>query len=53
MADGYLTIQHVQHRANDVCFNDPDIVSPDVLDMHEEKYHSGHVSRITIFRWMH
>ena len=51
--DGYLTIQHIQTRINDVYFNDPDIVSPEVLEIHEARYHSHEVSRMTVFRWMH
>lgn len=51
--DGYLTIQHVQTRINDVYLNDPDIVSPEVLEMHEAHYHSREVSRMTVCRWMY
>ena len=51
--DGFLTIQHIQTRINDVYFKDQDVVSPEVLDIHEARYHSREVSRMTVFRWMY
>ena len=51
--DGYLTIIQIQQYINDVLLTDADIVSPEVLDMHEAYYHSRQVSRKTVLRWMH
>ena len=48
--DGYLTIKNY---INDVLFNDPDVVSPELLDMHEARYHSQQVSQMTVLRWIH
>ena len=44
--DGYLTIQQVQDYINNELLNDEDIVPVEILDMHEERYHSREVSRI-------
>ena len=49
--DSYLTIQQLQNHINNVLFNDPDVVSPELLDLHDARYHSRQVSRI--LRWMH
>ncbi|KAL5479605.1 hypothetical protein EMCRGX_G023152 [Ephydatia muelleri] len=51
--DGYVTIMQIQQYINDVLLTDTDIVSPEVLDMHEAYYHSRQVSRMTVLRWMH
>ena len=51
--EGYLTIQQIQSYINDVLFNDPDIVPIEVLDLHEARYHSCEVSKMTVLRWMH
>ena len=51
--DGYLTIQQLQNYINNVLFNDPDVVSPELLDLHDARYHSRQVSRMTVLRWMH
>ena len=51
--DGYVTIQQFQQHINDVLLTDEDIVSEELLDMHEAYYHSRHVSRMTVLRWMH
>ena len=32
---------------------DPDIVPPEVLDMHEDRYQSRFVSRMTVLCWVH
>lgn len=45
--DGYLTIQQVQSYINDDLLKDNDIVPAELLDMHEERYHTREVSRIT------
>ena len=51
--EGYLTIQQIQSHINDVLFQDPDIVPREVLDMHEARYQSREVSKMTVLRWMH
>ena len=51
--DGYLTIQQLQNHINNVLFNDPDVVSPELLDLHDARYHSRQVSRMTVLRWIH
>ena len=51
--DGYLTIQQVQSYINDDLLKDEDIVPTELLDMHEQRYHSREVSRITALRWVH
>ena len=51
--DGYLTIQQVQDYINNELLNDEDIVPVEILDMHEERYHSREVSRMTALRWVH
>ena len=51
--EGYLTIQQLQTYINDVLFKDPDIVPMEVLDMHEARYNSREVSKMTVLRWMH
>lgn len=51
--DGYLTIQQIQTRINDVYFNDPEIVSPEVLYMHHARYQSCLVSRMTVLCWVY
>ena len=51
--DGYLTIQQLQNHINNVLFNDPDVVSPELLDLHDARYHSRQISRMTVRRWMH
>ena len=38
--DGYLTIQQLQNYIKNVLFNDPDVVSPELLDLHDARYHS-------------
>ena len=52
-ADGYLTIHHIQSYINEVLLQDPDIVPIEVLDMHEARYHSREVSKMTVLRWVH
>lgn len=51
--DGYVTLQHIQDHINDVLLKDHDIVSPEMLDLHESRYHSRVVSKMTVLRWVH
>ena len=51
--DGFLIIQHIQDYIHEVLFTDPDIIPPELLDMHEATYHSREVSRMTVLRWVH
>eukprot|EP00731_Ephydatia_muelleri_P006417 Em0003g665a len=51
--DGYLTIQQIQQYINDELLKEEDGVPTEVLDMHEERYHSREVSRMTVLRWAH
>ena len=51
--DGYLTLQSIQNHVNDVLLKDHEVVSPEVLDLHEERYHSRAVSKMTVSRWVH
>ena len=46
-------IMQIQQFINYVLLTDTDIVSLEVLDMHEAYYHSHQVSRMTVLRWMH
>ena len=48
-----MTLQHIQDHINDVLLKDHDIVSPEVLDLHEARYHSRVVSKMTVLRWVH
>ena len=43
----------MQNYINDVLFNDPEVVSPELLDLHEARYHSHQVSQMTVLRWIH
>ena len=36
-----------------ILLTDPNIVAPEVLDMHEARYKSRQVSRMTVLRWVH
>ena len=51
--DGFLTIQHIQDYIHEVLFTDPDIIPPELLDMHEATYHLREVSIMTVLRWVH
>eukprot|EP00731_Ephydatia_muelleri_P006424 Em0003g672a len=42
--DGYLTIQQIQQYIKDELLKEEDVVPTEVLDMHEERYHSREVS---------
>ena len=52
-AVGYLTIQQIQNYIHNILFTDPNIVAPEVLDMHEARYKSHQLSRMTVLRWVH
>ncbi|KAL5469087.1 hypothetical protein EMCRGX_G030283 [Ephydatia muelleri] len=51
--DGFVTIHHIQSYINESLLHDPDIVPIEVLDMHEARYHSREVSKMTVLRWVH
>ena len=36
-----------------ILLTDPNIVAPEVLDVHEARYKSRQVSRMTILQWVH
>lgn len=43
MLMGNLTIQQIQKFINNILFTDPNVVAPEVMDMHEAHYKSRQV----------
>ena len=46
-------IQPSSRLHNNKLLNDEDIVPVEILNMHDERYHSREVSRMTALRWVH